>query len=137
MSRDGSITLSPKHGVNPTIPVCFWCGKQKNEIALLGRVWEKDPNTGKKVRGTDMEAPMCMCLDPEPCEDCARNFSQGVVLMECVDEPNGMFSVTDSEKRQHWLTGRYAVMRSEGHEGEKCLCDVQTMEQVLSQATRA
>lgn len=24
------ITLSPKYGVNPTIPVCFWCGEEKN-----------------------------------------------------------------------------------------------------------
>ena len=31
-----SILLSPKHGVNPTIPVCFWCGREKNEVALMG-----------------------------------------------------------------------------------------------------
>lgn len=33
------IKLSPKYGVNPTIPVCFWCGKEKNEIALMGTCW--------------------------------------------------------------------------------------------------
>lgn len=31
-----SIKVSPKYGVNPTIPVCFFCGKPKNEIALMG-----------------------------------------------------------------------------------------------------
>ena len=47
MSRN--IILSPKYGVNPTIPVCFWCGEQKPEIALMGRVYEKDSRTGKKL----------------------------------------------------------------------------------------
>lgn len=42
-----SIKLSPKHGVNPTIPVCFFCGKPKNEIALMGRMGGKE----------DIEAP--------------------------------------------------------------------------------
>ena len=53
-----SIRLSEKHGVTPTIPVCFGCGKQKNEIALLGRL----PN--------DAEAPMNMVLNYDPCEEC-------------------------------------------------------------------
>lgn len=35
------IKISPKYGLNPTIPVCFWCGKQKNEIALMGRMSKK------------------------------------------------------------------------------------------------
>lgn len=42
-----SIKISPKHGVNPTIPVCFFCGKPKNEIALMGRMGGKE----------DIEAP--------------------------------------------------------------------------------
>ena len=33
-----SIKISPKHGVNPTIPRCFFCGKEKNMVALLGRI---------------------------------------------------------------------------------------------------
>ena len=33
-----SIRLSPAHGVNPTIPICFWCGNEKNEIALMGKL---------------------------------------------------------------------------------------------------
>lgn len=64
MSRNGSIELSPKYGVNPTIPVCFWCGKEKNEIALMGRVRKKDTrNTAYGTRSTrvvdnDVEMPM-------------------------------------------------------------------------------
>lgn len=54
------IEISPKHGLNPTIPVCFWCGKEKNEIALLGRIREKTKDrfgSNTVVRGSDIEAP--------------------------------------------------------------------------------
>ena len=33
-----AIKVSPKYGLNPTIPVCFWCGKERGEIALMGRM---------------------------------------------------------------------------------------------------
>ena len=35
---ENDILLSPKYGVNPTMPVCFWCGEDRGEIALLGRI---------------------------------------------------------------------------------------------------
>ena len=31
-----SILLHHEHGLNPTIPVCFYCGSERNEVALLG-----------------------------------------------------------------------------------------------------
>jgi len=61
-----SIKLSPKHGLNPTIPVCFWCGQQKNEVALLGR-----------LKG-DAEAPMHVVLNYEPCDACKEMFEKGI-----------------------------------------------------------
>lgn len=70
-----SIPLSPKHGLNPTIPVCAWCGEPKNEIALMGRI-------KTEVRGEDPEAPKYCVLDYEPCEHCAEQWSQGVVILE-------------------------------------------------------
>lgn len=78
------IELSPEHGVNPTIPVCFFCGEEKNEIVLLGRVRKRDPHTGKAVRGTDIEAPRHMVLDYEPCDKCKAIFDQGVTLIGVV-----------------------------------------------------
>ena len=70
------IKISPKYGVNPTIPVCFWCGKQKNEIALMGRM------TG------DIEAPKNMVLDYVPCEECQNHMAMGVAILEASDHPN-------------------------------------------------
>lgn len=70
------IKISPKHGLNPTIPVCFWCGKQKNEIALMGRM------------ENDIEAPKNMVLDYEPCEECQSHMAMGVAVLEASDHPN-------------------------------------------------
>lgn len=63
------IKLSEKYGVNPTIPVCFWCGESKNEIALLGRL-------GDARKGEDIEAPKNMVLDYEPCDKCKEKFTK-------------------------------------------------------------
>ena len=70
------IKISPKHGLNPTIPVCFWCGKQKNEIALMGH-----------MKG-DIEAPKNMVLDYVPCEECQNHMAMGVAVLEASDHPN-------------------------------------------------
>ena len=70
------IKISPKYGVNPTIPVCFWCGKQKNEIALMGH-----------MKG-GIEAPKNMVLDYVPCEECQSHMAMGVAVLEASDHPN-------------------------------------------------
>lgn len=70
-----SIKISPKHGVNPTIPVCFYCGEPKNEIALLGKIGG---------RGEDLEAPKHLVIDYEPCDKCKEMWQQGVPLVEAV-----------------------------------------------------
>ena len=70
------IKISPKHGLNPTIPVCFWCGKQKNEIALMGRM------------ENDIEAPKNMVLDYVPCEECQNHMAMGVAVLEASDCPH-------------------------------------------------
>lgn len=66
------IKLSPKHGVNPTIPMCFFCGESKNEIALLGKIGGK---------GEDIEAPMYMVLDYEPCDKCKETIGDNVLVI--------------------------------------------------------
>lgn len=71
-----SIKLSPKHGVNPTIPICFYCGESKNEVALLGR-----------INRADDEAPMHALLDYEPCDKCKALMNQGITLIEVSQQP--------------------------------------------------
>lgn len=86
------IKISPKHGLNPTIPVCFWCGKQKNEIALMGRMTD------------DIEAPKNMVLDYVPCEECQSHMAMGVAILEASDHPN-------TEGQPPMQTGIYPTSR--------------------------
>ena len=72
-----SIRLSKKHGVNPTICKCFFCGESKG-IALLGQI-------GDLRKGEDIEAPIECVMDYEPCEKCQENMDKGVTLIEVTD----------------------------------------------------
>lgn len=63
-----SLRLHPEFGVNPTIAACAWCGKDKNEIALLGF------NKGKL-------APRRVMLDDEPCEECQKTMNKGITIV--------------------------------------------------------
>lgn len=74
MSKD-SITLSPKHGVNPSILHCMCCGKEYG-LAMLGRL--KD----------DAEAPRD--ITDGFCDDCQRVIDQeGLMIIEVKDGETG------------------------------------------------
>lgn len=109
------IEISPKHGLNPTIPVCFWCGKEKNEIALLGRIREKTTNRfGANVtkRDSDIEAPRRMVLDYEPCDECKKWWDSGVAVLEVQQTP---IQPNQPEiQKGLYPTGRFAVVTVEG-----------------------
>lgn len=111
-----SITISPKYGVNPTIPVCFFCGEEKQEIALLG-----------KLKG-DVEAPHRMCLDYEPCEKCKQAFTQGILLVGVVTHP-----LPDNRppiQENLYPTGSYMLV-TESFIERFLADDIKTKEQVL------
>lgn len=100
------IEISPKHGLNPTIPVCFWCDKEKNEIAMLGRIREKTK------RNSDIEAPRRMVIDYEPCDECQKMWDSGVAVIEVQETPIN----PDQPEIQKGLypTSRFVVMTVEG-----------------------
>lgn len=97
-----NIRISEKYGVNPTIPICFWCGREKNEIALLG-----------KLPG-DAEAPKSTWLvgDYEPCDACKELRGQGIDLIEVADHPIA------HPKQLPWHgaypTGRHVILSEHG-----------------------
>lgn len=102
-----NITLSPKYGVNPTIPVCFWCGELKNEIALLGHIGD-----GRKHE--DFEAPRYSVINYEPCDKCRAQMAQGFTAMEATTKPNRVSSV--EIQKGAYPTGRYVVLKNEAAE---------------------
>lgn len=95
MSR--GITLSPKHGLNPSLLVCPLCGKETNGLALFGRI-------NDKTRHADIEAPRYV-TDRKPCGECQKLLDEGCkFLLECDD---------DSPEKKPSRTGRYMVLRKE------------------------
>jgi hypothetical protein len=71
--NDKGIRLSPKHGINPAIPLCYFCNKEKGEIILAG-----------KMKG-DVEAPRNAVWDMRPCEECEGYMKMGVILISVKD----------------------------------------------------
>lgn len=119
MTKKDYITLHPEHGVNPSIGVCFWCGKDDGTVLLLGH------NKGK-------EAPRRMVASYEPCPDCRDLMSKGITVMEA-DEPKHY-------SEQPRPTGNWVVVSAEAIRRivdppefaeqiitkKRTLCDVQT-----------
>lgn len=98
------IKISPKHGLNPTIPICFWCGEEKNEIALMGHIGD-----GRKHK--DIKAPMHAVINYEPCERCAEAMASGFTVIEATGTQNW---VTDKEMQEGvYPTGKWTVLKRE------------------------
>lgn len=98
------IVLSPKYGVNPTIPVCFWCGNERSEIALMGRI-------GDCRKREDFEAPKHMVIDFEPCEECRKNMALGFTVLEATKVPNDISNM--EIQKGIYPTGRFVVIKAE------------------------
>lgn len=100
-----SLRLHPRYGLNPTIPKCFFCDEDKNEIALLADNYKGEaPSRG-------------LTLDYEPCETCKGHFNEGVALIETEQEPIlGPDQPPITSPRIFpalYPTGRWLVMHSE------------------------
>lgn len=85
--------LSDKHGLNPCINVCFFCGKDK-EVLVLG-----------KLKG-DAKAPKRVVFNYVPCKDCAAKMKTGRVVIEVSTKDNGMPPIMQGA----WPTGRWCVI---------------------------
>jgi hypothetical protein len=124
------IRLSEKHGVNPTIGKCMWCGNETGVIAMLG-----------KLKG-DAKAPKYSVLDYEPCDKCKEIWNQGVALVECSpNEPaDGRPPFTKDEYGEPvYPTGAFMIVTTSAvkglfnrdvSEGSKLALDEQTFEAV-------
>lgn len=97
-----SIRLSKKHGVNPTIATCFYCGEPTGEIALLGKL----PN--------DEKAPHYMTLNYTPCDSCKEKMAQGTTVIEVSTDTDGRPAITkDITDTPAYPTGRWCVITKE------------------------
>lgn len=88
-----NIRVSEKHGLNPSIDVCFFCGNDK-QLLLFG-----------KLKG-DAKAPTRVVSSYVPCEECRKKFAEGRLVIEVVTEDNGVQPIAEGA----WPTGRWCVL---------------------------
>jgi len=85
-----SLRISKKHGLNPVIPKCFFCGEDKKEVLLLGHL------------KNDEEAPRKCVFDYEPCDKCKEYMKQGVIFISVRNGTN---------KDSPYRTGGWALIK--------------------------
>lgn len=98
-----SIKLSPKYGVNPSIPVCFFCGQEKQEIVMFGRI-------GDGRKGEDIEAPRSAIIDYEPCDCCKTNMEKGITLIGVTTKQPADDRPMISKNHGVYPTGKWCVV---------------------------
>lgn len=90
------MVISNKHGLNPSIDTCFFCGEAKG-IALFG-----------KMKG-DVQAPQYVLLNYEPCDKCKELMDKGTTIIEVEQGDNGNMPI----QKGLYPTGRWCVVHSE------------------------
>ena len=86
-----NIRLSEKHGLNASMGICYYCGKEDGTIVLPG-----------KLRG-DVEAPRSAVWTKQPCPACEDLMRQGVMFISVKDGEQG--------NENPYRTGNMAVVR--------------------------
>ena len=122
-----SIKISEKHGVNPSLDVCFWCGKDKG-VALFGR-----------MKG-DAEAPRRAVTSYDPCDECEEKFGFGVALVEVAEYPREEGMPPIDKSRGFYPTGRWLVMKKDAADRlfnleieKRAFIDVETFSYILEE----
>ena len=86
------VRISEKHGLNPSISKCFYCGEDKG-IILFG-----------KTKG-DQKAPHYGVFDREPCSSCQKFMEEGIILISVRDGERG--------KTEPHRSGKFVVIKRE------------------------
>jgi hypothetical protein len=95
--------LHKKHGANPSMTQCFYCGKGK-EILLVGASTGKFKEAGVAV-SKDGKMPMYAgVFDMEPCDECKGYMEQGILLISVRDG-------TEDRGPDAYRTGGWVVVK--------------------------
>lgn len=90
------LRVSDKHGFNPCLNVCFFCGKDK-ELLLFG-----------KLKG-DAKAPKRAMANYIPCDECKKKMANGRAVIEVTLTDTGSMPIIDGA----WPTGRWCIISKE------------------------
>lgn len=96
------IRLHPKHGLNPSVSKCFYCGGDK-EVLLLGASYKK-------------EAPREAVWDKTPCDKCKEHMEKGCMLVEVRDGEGKKNPKDPYRTGRLWVITKEAASRMFGKE---------------------
>ena len=96
------IHLHSKHGVNPTMVACYYCGEPK-EIMLVGARVKQFKEAG--LASEDEEMNQKITIDQEPCDDCKKHMEIGIILISVKDDETDMCNP--------YRTGKMVVMKED------------------------
>lgn len=102
------IHVDPKHGLNPCITKCFYCGGVK-DIAIFGRLRSSTKKAFQEA-GFDVhngKAPSSIVMDKEPCSKCQGYMQQGIILISC------RHPTSEKEQQNPYRTGGWVVVKDE------------------------
>lgn len=110
--KEPSVRLSKKHGLQPTMPLCYYCGEPKGTIALLG---EQGDRLAKDLGRSDGEMPMSAWIpgDIEPCDKCRE---KGIAVCEVQEDGRHLTG-------RRWVVRREAFNRQDGDENVSRILD--------------
>lgn len=122
----GNIRLSEKHGLNPSLGICFWCGGDNGQVIIPGRL----PG--------DAAAPHRGVWNYDPCSGCLKHWDSGVLMVEVTPTPN--FQNQPEMAEGHYPTSRWCVLREEAyqrmfgtpHKSKRAFVDRELMERFLN-----
>lgn len=107
------ITISEKHGLNPSLEVCFICGEDTGSILLFG-----------KQKG-DKKAPE-RCVSGNICDKCKKAINDGyVALIEARMTGNG-----PERLGRYVFIKREAINREAIGNNNIAYCDTRTMDEI-------
>lgn len=123
MRKGKCVSIDPKHGLNPSMGQCFWCGEEDGTIVLLG-------NMGGK------EAPRHIVTSYVPCTACKEKMETGVTLMQASTTPSYPNQVP--MQKDAYPTGKWVVVTQEcaerifNHDAKytKAFLDVEAWEKI-------
>jgi len=75
------LRLDSKHGVNPSMVVCFWCG-EPDSLVLFGKLTS---STKEALGSFSDEAPRYILQDTCPCQACLKFAEDGYVTLRAVN----------------------------------------------------
>ena len=89
------------------IDVCFWCNRAKNKQHI------GEPSY----------------INYEPCDDCKKWWSNGIVVIQVEDNPNGKMEIIENV----YPTGKWVVISEE--DVKKVLTDYPALDKIIESKT--